>query len=45
MYREKKICVVVPAHNEEVLIVRTVETMPNFVDCIVVIDDASTDRT
>lgn len=45
MYKSKSICVVVPAYNEEKLIRRTVETMPEFVDQIVVVDDCSTDRT
>lgn len=45
MYRGKTIGVVVPAHNEEILIARTVTTMPDFVDHIVVIDDVSEDRT
>jgi len=45
MYREKKICVIVPAYNEEQLIAKTVETVPDFVDRIVVIDDGSKDRT
>lgn len=45
MYRENRIGVVVPAHNEELLIARTVNTMPDFVDHIIVVDDCSKDRT
>jgi len=45
MYRGKKTAVVVPAYNEETLIGRVIETMPDFVDTIVVVDDASTDAT
>lgn len=45
MYREKKICVVVPAHNEETQILKVIQTMPEYVDAIVVIDDASPDQT
>lgn len=45
MYREKRIGVVVPAYNEEVLIQRTLEAMPDFVDAIVVVDDCSKDAT
>ncbi len=45
MYRGKKIGVSVPAYNEEKLIGRTIEEMPDFVDRIYVVDDASTDKT
>ncbi len=45
MYRGKSICVVVPAYNEELLIAQTVSTMPDFVDHVVVVDDASNDDT
>jgi glycosyltransferase involved in cell wall biosynthesis len=41
----KIIGVVVPAYNEELLIARTIDTMPAFVDKIVVVDDASQDAT
>jgi len=45
MYQSKSICVVVPAHNEETQIGNVLKTMPEFVDKIVVVDDASTDET
>ncbi|MBI4389798.1 MAG: glycosyltransferase family 2 protein [Nitrospinae bacterium] len=45
MFDNKKIAVVVPAHNEEKLILRVLETLPGWVDCVVVVDDCSTDRT
>jgi glycosyltransferase involved in cell wall biosynthesis len=45
MYKEKTIGVVVPAYNEELLIGRVIETMPEFVDVIVIVDDCSTDKT
>jgi glycosyltransferase involved in cell wall biosynthesis len=45
MYKEHTVCVVVPAYNEEKLIGRVLETMPAYVDKIVVVDDKSTDRT
>lgn len=45
MYRNKLIGVVVPAYNEEVLLPKVIETMPEYVDKIYVIDDCSTDRT
>ncbi len=45
MYRDKSVAVVVPAYNEEKLIGHVIETMPDFVDWIVVVDDCSTDRT
>ena len=45
MYKQTKIAVVVPAYNEEKLIVKTVTTIPNFVDKIIVVDDKSTDDT
>jgi glycosyltransferase involved in cell wall biosynthesis len=45
MLQQKKICVVIPAHNEEQLIGRVIETMPNFVDLMIIVDDCSTDQT
>ena len=45
MYLEKTIAVAVPAYNEEKLIGRTLTTIPDFVDRIIVIDDGSKDRT
>ncbi|SES76893.1 Glycosyltransferase, catalytic subunit of cellulose synthase and poly-beta-1,6-N-acetylglucosamine synthase [Methanococcoides vulcani] len=41
----KRIGVVVPAYNEEKLIKATVEGIPQYVDRIYVINDASTDNT
>ena len=35
----------IPAHNEETQIGRVIETMPDFVDLMIIIDDKSTDRT
>jgi len=40
MYRDHTIAVVVPAYNEETLIGRGIETMPDYVDRIVVVDDS-----
>jgi len=45
MYKDKKIGVVVPAYNEEKLIGTVIETMPDFVDSIIVVDDNSEDET
>jgi glycosyltransferase involved in cell wall biosynthesis len=45
MYRNKTIAVVIPAYNEEKLIGKVLQTIPPFVDHIVVVDDASRDQT
>jgi glycosyltransferase involved in cell wall biosynthesis len=45
MYKGKMICVVVPAYNEEKLIGRVIETMPDFVDNMIIVDDQSEDNT
>ena len=45
MYLEKKIAVVVPAYNEEKLIARTVTSIPDIVDKVIVVNDASVDDT
>jgi len=45
MYEDKKIAVVVPAYNEETQITKVVETMPGFVDFIVIVNDCSKDKT
>jgi len=45
MYLEKTIAVVVPAYNEEKLIGQTITTIPEFVDRVIVVNDASVDNT
>lgn len=45
MFQDKSVGVVVPCHNEASLIGVVIETMPEFVDRIYVVDDVSTDDT
>ncbi len=45
MYRSLRVAVVVPAYNESRKIAATVETIPDFIDHIIVIDDCSADDT
>jgi glycosyltransferase involved in cell wall biosynthesis len=45
MYIEKAIAVVVPAYNEEKLVGQTLTSIPDVVDRIIVVNDASTDNT
>ena len=45
MFKGQNIAVVVPCHNEERNLAKVIATMPDYVDKIYVIDDASTDGT
>ena len=45
MYRNHTIGVVVPAYNEEGFVGEVIDTMPEYVDRVYVIDDCSTDGT
>ena len=45
MYKGKSIGVIIPAHNESTQIAGVIESLPDFVDHIVIIDDNSTDNT
>lgn len=45
MINNKTIAVVVPAYNEENQITKVISNMPDFVDRIVIVNDASKDRT
>lgn len=45
MLNQKTIAVVVPAYNEETQILHVLETMPAFVDRIIVVNDRSKDGT
>ena len=45
MLEGKRVAVVVPAHDEEKLIGTTLATIPDFVDKVYVVDDASKDGT
>ena len=42
---KKKISVIIPAYNEEQLILKTLESIPNLVSEIIVINDCSQDKT
>lgn len=45
MFKNKTVSVVVPAHNEEKLIHRVLQTLPDWVDRVIVVDDCSSDST
>ena len=45
MYKNKSVAVVVTALNEEKLIIKVLETLPHWVDKVVVVDDCSDDKT
>jgi len=45
MYKSKTIAVVIPAYNEEKLLGQTIDTLPEFVDKVVVVNDCSKDDT
>jgi len=45
MFEGRRLYVVIPAYNEQRLIGRVLDTMPDFVDRMIVVDDASTDDT
>jgi glycosyltransferase involved in cell wall biosynthesis len=45
VYRNRTVAVVMPAHNEGLHIRAVIDGIPSFVDLVVVVDDASTDRT
>jgi len=45
MYRDKSVAIVVPAYNEERYIFETLTTIPKWIDQIIVVNDASTDKT
>lgn len=45
MWNDQRICIVVPAFNEQERIAATLAGLPSFVDCVVVVDDASADAT
>ena len=45
MYKGNRVAIVVPAHNEALHICQVIETLPDFVDHIIVVDDCSQDGT
>jgi len=45
MYRGRSLAAVVPAYNEEMLIGITLESIPEYVDMVIVVNDGSTDST
>lgn len=45
MIKGKTVAVVIPAFNEELLIGKVLQSIPSFVDNVIVIDDGSADRT
>jgi glycosyltransferase involved in cell wall biosynthesis len=45
MYKGARVAAVVPAYNEQKMIAKVIDTMPGFVDHIVIVDDCSPDGT
>jgi glycosyltransferase involved in cell wall biosynthesis len=45
VHKNKIVAVVVPAYNEQAQIAKVIDTMPAFVDRIIIVNDCSSDRT
>lgn len=45
LYKNYTVCAVIPAHNEATQIGQVIETMPGYIDRMVIIDDNSDDQT
>lgn len=45
MYRDLRVAAILPCYNEKNLIAKTINTLPDFVDYIIAVDDLSTDET
>jgi len=45
MYNKRRVCVILPAYNEEPSIGTVLDRIPDYVDEVVVVDDGSTDKT
>tara|TARA_B100000131_G_scaffold79625_1_gene76374 strand:+ start:475 stop:1419 length:945 start_codon:yes stop_codon:yes gene_type:complete len=45
LYKNKTIAAVIPCYNEETQIVRVLSSMPEIIDHLIIINDASTDKT
>ncbi|MGC9513609.1 MAG: glycosyltransferase, partial [Fidelibacterota bacterium] len=45
MYKQTNIAVVIPCYNESNQILKVLSALPDFIDHIIIIDDASTDQT
>lgn len=45
MYKNKKICITIPAYNEEKSIKKVIKSLPDFIDKIIIVDDCSQDKT
>ncbi len=45
MRKKKTVCVVIPAYNVAALITRVLDGLPDFIDRVVVVNDASSDDT
>lgn len=45
MYKKLTVAVVIPCYNEEKLITETIDGLPDFIDTIIAVNDASKDKT
>ena len=45
MHKNKSVAVVIPCYDEESQIHGVLETIPDFVDAVIVVDDRSKDKT
>lgn len=45
MYKNLRVAAILPCYNEEKLIAKTINTLPDFVDDIIAVDDLSNDGT